>query len=103
MEAAPTFNWFILKSRMLRGRPRLAKTHQRIGRALLRPPRRLLTIDHSATSLGPRCAIANRHRGKFPRKKLRLAHKSASRVRFADKPDIEPTSSNARSWTQLGH
>jgi len=35
-----------------------------------------------ATSLGPRCAIATRHRGKFPRKKLRLAHKSASRVRF---------------------
>jgi len=29
-----------------------------IGRALLRPPRRLATIDHPATSLGPRCAIA---------------------------------------------
>jgi hypothetical protein len=24
--------------------------------------------DHPATSLGPRCVIANRHRGKFPRK-----------------------------------
>ena len=29
-----------------------------IGRALLRPPQRLATIDYPAMSLGPRCAIA---------------------------------------------
>ena len=29
-----------------------------IGRALLRPPQRLATIDYPAMSLGPPCAIA---------------------------------------------
>jgi len=56
-----------------------------IGRALLRP---LATIDHRATSLGPRCVIATRPSAIFFQKKEKRSGQAAARNGFRSNLEV---------------